>query len=73
MHNNDKMGGATPHNAYIACAIDRGAGYAKTEDAVSNRTCSRYKGGSKHNHWEGAGSGTSGNMMGWGKHGGGTN
>ncbi len=69
--NNDGAGATQVKTGDLACAIDRGIGYTKTMKASDNKTRSHYKGTSKHNQWEGAGSGTGGNMLGWGKHGGG--
>ncbi len=78
MMNNDGAGATRVKPGVWACAIVRSAGYSKTESAMGNRTRSRHTGTSKHNRWEGAGSGTGGNVNGYmhgnsgGGHGGGS-
>lgn len=60
--NNTQMGGASPHNKYVACAIVRSSGDEKASGFMENRTRSHYKGTDKHYHYESAGEGWGGNV-----------
>jgi len=60
--NNSQMGGASPHNAYIAKAIVRSAGDACASEFESNRTRSPYKATEKQNLYQSSGEGWGGNV-----------
>lgn len=63
MKNTEGMGGATPHNEYINCVLDRGHGDSKTEKAVGSKTRSNHHPSSPPNyHYQDAGSGWGGNV-----------
>ena len=66
--NNEARGGFTPHNEQIAKAICRPSGYKIAMEAMASKTGSAYPATDKHNSWEDAGSGTAGNVRGWGEH-----
>ncbi len=61
--NNTAMGGASPHNEYVACAIVRSSGDSKTATACSSKVRSPHKGTEKHYQYEDAGSGWGGNVL----------
>lgn len=68
--NNDGVGATRAKSGLWACAIVRSAGYKKTEGAMANRTKSGHSGGDIHNKWTAVpGSGTGGNVRGYGSHG----
>ena len=70
--NNDGAGATQKKPGIWDCAINRAAGYSKTEAAMSNKTRSGHKGTSQNNLWKGAGSGLGGNVKGYGNHSGGS-
>lgn len=60
--NNSQMGGASPHNAYVAKAIVRSSGDACANMALNSKTRSPHRGTSKHYQYESAGEGWGGNV-----------
>lgn len=60
--NNSQMGGASPHNHYIAIAIVRSAGDATSASFCENRTRSPYKATDKQYDYISAGEGWGGNV-----------
>lgn len=69
MYKHDNVGGAgaaMPKTGKNREALSRPAGMSATLGAVHSKTCSRYKGSSKHNHWEGtSGYGGNENIVGY--------
>jgi hypothetical protein len=62
-HVNAGLGGATPHNEYVACAIVRSSGDGKTQTAMDSKTRSPHHPSSPPNyHYQDAGSGWGGNV-----------
>lgn len=68
MKNNSSMGAATP-TTVNSCALNRASGFKKTMGAMDSRTSSRHKGTGLHDKWTKLpGSGTGGNVKGYGGH-----
>jgi hypothetical protein len=67
--NNDGAGATQAKSGDNACVLNRASGYSKTEAAMANKTRSGHKATETNNHWKGAGSGTGGNVKGWGSKG----
>ncbi len=70
--NNSGPGAIKPKPSESACSFVRSIGYQKTMKAFDNRTRSGHTATSKHYQYESAGSGLGGNVLGYGKHGGGS-
>ena len=66
--NNGSAGGAKPKEGDNAVVINRASGYRQAMTAMDNKTRSGHRATGKNYQWTGAGSGTGGNMRGWGKH-----
>lgn len=67
--NNATPGAIKAKEGDNACVLNRGSGLKKTEAAMSSSTGSQHRGGDENNKWTKVpGSGTGGNVKGYGKH-----
>ena len=68
MKNNQSQGASTP-TTVNGCALNRASGFKKTMGACDSKTGSRHKGTDLNNDWTKVpGSGTGGNVKGYGDH-----
>ncbi len=69
--NNDGAGATKSKPDIWACAIERPAGWNKTQKAMNSKTRSGYPATSMNNLWKDVGMGLGGNVVGYSKYGGG--